>query len=187
MHVFKVWAPFAHSVAVQMDGTSVSMTGPDEDGWWNATVNSAIHGTDYGFLIDTDGTAYPDPRSRWQPNGVHGLSRVYDQSAFRWSDQGFQAPPLAGAVIYELHPGTFTHDGTLDSALGKLEYLRDLDITHVELMPVAAFEGNHGWGYDGVSLYAVHEPYGGPDGLKRFVNAAPRLCSTFMLYLCSHH
>src|SRR6185437_5870614 len=99
-------------------------------------------------------------------------SRIYDQSAFAWNDGGFQALPLASAVVYELHIGTFTPEGTLDSAIVKLDHLRALGITHVELMPVAAFAGNHGWGYDGVALYAVHEPYGGPDALKRFVDAA---------------
>ena len=86
--------------------------------------------------------------------------------------RGFQAPPLASGILYELHIGTFTPEGTFDAAADKLEYLVELGVTHVELMPVAAFEGRHGWGYDGVALYAVHEPYGGPDGLKRFVNAA---------------
>jgi maltooligosyltrehalose trehalohydrolase len=100
------------------------------------------------------------------------MSRVYDQNAFNWTDLNFQAAPLANGVIYELHVGTFTEDGTLDAAIGRLDYLVDLGITHVELMPVASFAGNHGWGYDGVALFAVHEPYGGPDALKRFVDAA---------------
>ena len=187
MHVFKVWAPLAKSVAVQVDGRSSSMAGPDNAGWWIAAVDSATYGIDYGFQIGTGDTAYPDPRSQWQPNGVHELSRVYDQSAFRWTDQGFQARPLASAVIYELHVGTFTPEGTLDAAIAKLEYLRALGITHVELMPVAAFDGNHGWGYDGVSLYAVHEPYGGPDGLKRFVNAAHGLGLAVLLDVVYNH
>jgi maltooligosyltrehalose trehalohydrolase len=104
------------------------------------------------------------------------MSRVYDQNSFAWSDScrgaKFQAPPLASGVVYELHIGTFTPEGTLDAAIGKLDYLKDLGITHVELMPVASFAGSHGWGYDGVALFAVHEPYGGPDALKQFVNAA---------------
>jgi maltooligosyltrehalose trehalohydrolase len=102
---------------------------------------------------------------------VHGPSRIYDQSAFAWSDGGWQAPPLERAVIYELHVGTFTPQGTFDSAIERLDYLVELGITHVELMPVAAFPGGHGWGYDGASLFAVYEGYGGPDGLKRLVNA----------------
>ena len=122
--------------------------------------------------MDDDAKVYPDPRSAWQPNGVHGLSRIYDHSRFVWSDAQFQAPPLASGIVYELHVGTFTAQGTFDAAIEKLDYLVELGVTHVELMPVNAFEGRHGWGYDGVSLFAVHEPYGGPDGLKRFMNAA---------------
>ena len=172
MHLFKVWAPRVASLSVQVNGKPCRMSGPDDEGWWTLALEPAGPGTDYGFLIDNDSNVIPDPRSLWQPYGVHGLSRVYDQRAFRWSDQGFNAPPLASAIIYELHLGTFTPEGTLDSAIAKLNYLRDLGITHVELMPVAAFDGNHGWGYDGVALFAVHEPYGGPDALKRFVDAA---------------
>ena len=187
MHLFKVWAPLAASISVQVDGKAYPMSGPADDGWWNLVVESAGHGTDYGFLIDKDSTVVPDPRSLWQPYGVHGLSRVYDQGAFRWSDQGFQAPPLASAIIYELHIGTFTSEGTLDSAIAKLEYLRELGITHVELMPVAAFDGDHGWGYDGVALFAVHEPYGGPDALKRFVDAAHNIGLAVLLDVVYNH
>ncbi len=118
---------------------------------------------------------------------MHGLSRVYDQTAFDWSDAGFQAPPLASAIIYELHIGTFTPEGTFDAAAGKLAYLAELGVTHVELMPVNAFEGDHGWGYDGVALYAVHEPYGGPDGLKRFVNAAHQAGLAVLLDVVYNH
>lgn len=157
---------------VQVDGKAMPMHEPDERGWWRADVAHAAAGSQYGFLIDEDGKAYPDPRSLWQPDGVHGLSRVYDQSAFQWSDAEFRATPLASAILYELHVGTFTPEGTLDAAIEKLEYLKQLGVTHVELMPVAAFDGEHGWGYDGVALFAVHEPYGGPDALKRFVAAA---------------
>jgi maltooligosyltrehalose trehalohydrolase len=172
MHRFKVWAPFASSLSVQAGGKSFPMAGPNDEGWWRGEVESAGHGTDYGFLINEDEKPYPDPRSQWQPNGVHDLSRVYDQSAFRWTDEAFNARPLSSAIVYELHLGTFTPEGTLDAAIGKLQYLRDLGVTHVELLPVGSFEGDHGWGYDGVLLYAVHEPYGGPDALKRFVDAA---------------
>jgi len=187
MHVFKIWAPLTEAIALQVDGKSIPMVGPDDAGWWMAAVDSANYGTDYGFQIDNGNTAYPDPRSQWQPNGVHALSRVYDQSKFPWTDDGFQARPLASAVIYELHVGTFTSEGTLDAAIARLEYLRALGITHVELMPVAAFDGNHGWGYDGVSLYAVHEPYGGPDGLKRLVDAAHGLGLAVLLDVVYNH
>ena len=172
MHTFAIWAPLAHHLAVQVNESVLTMQGPDEQGWWRLQVDEAGPGTDYGFRMNKEDGVYPDPRSLWQPHGVHGLSRVYDQDAFRWSDQGFQPPPLSSAIVYELHVGTFTPEGTLDSAIGKLDHLADLGITHVELMPVAAFDGVHGWGYDGVALFAVHEPYGGPDALKRFVIAA---------------
>jgi maltooligosyltrehalose trehalohydrolase len=147
------------------------MRGPSERGWWSVAVEEAGPGTDYGFVLDDDPKAWPDPRSEWQPHGVHGASRVYDQAAFVWSDEGWQAPPLERAVIYELHIGTFTPQGTFVSAIERLDYLAGLGITHVELMPVAAFPGQRGWGYDGAALFAVYEGYGGPDGLKRLVDA----------------
>jgi maltooligosyltrehalose trehalohydrolase len=172
MRRFEVWAPLPNKVAFRANESTQPMQGPDEQGWWHLDVQEASPSTDYGFLLDDDEKCYPDPRSQWQPHGVHGMSRLYDQNAFEWSDAGFQAPSLASGVIYELHVGTFTPEGTLNSAIAKLDYLVNLGITHVELMPVAAFAGNHGWGYDGVALFAVHEPYGGPDALKRFVNAA---------------
>jgi len=181
MHEFTVWAPRVRKVAVKIGDRTYPMRGPDERGWWSVSVADAGRGTDYGFALDGDAKdrdtkdgdprAWPDPRSEWQPNGVHGASRVYDQAAFVWSDQGWQAPALERAVIYELHVGTFTERGTFDSAIERLDYLTWLGITHVELMPVAAFPGGQGWGYDGASLFAVTEQYGGPDGLKRLVNA----------------
>ena len=171
MHEFAVWAPDAERVAVRVGDRACAMDGPDERGWWKATVEDAGPGSDYGFLLDDDATVYPDPRSAWQPHGVHGLSRVYDHAAFAWHDEGWHAPPLASAVLYEMHVGTFTPGGTLDSAIERLDYLVDLGVTHVELMPVAEFAGDRGWGYDGVDLFAVAEHYGGPDGLKRFVAA----------------
>jgi maltooligosyltrehalose trehalohydrolase len=172
MHTFAVWAPLPRTMAVQVDGSRFPMQGPDEHGWWRADVDAAGPGSNYGFLVDDDERAYPDPRSLWQPNGVHALSRVYDQSAFAWSDAGFRAQALASAIVYELHIGTFTQQGTLDSAIERLDTLKELGITHVELLPVASFAGRQGWGYDGVALFSVHEPYGGPDALKHFVDAA---------------
>jgi maltooligosyltrehalose trehalohydrolase len=171
MHEFKVWAPRPAKVSVKVGNDLIAMTGPDEQGWWSAKVQDAGPGTDYGFVLDDDPTPHPDPRSEWQPNGVHGLSRVYDQKAFEWHDARWQAPPLSSAVMYELHIGTFTQRGTFDAAIERLDFLFELGITHVELMPVAAHAGDRGWGYDGVDLFAVTENYGGPDGLKRFVDA----------------
>jgi maltooligosyltrehalose trehalohydrolase len=171
MHEFTVWAPRAWKVAVKIGDATYPMQGPSERGWWAVSVENAGPGTDYGFVLNDDERAYPDPRSQWQPHGVHGLSRVYDQAAFSWSDRDWQPPRFGRAVIYELHVGTFTQAGTFDSAIERLEYLVQLGITYVELMPVAAFPGGQGWGYDGASLFAATEQYGGPDGLKRLVDA----------------
>ncbi|HEY3628821.1 MAG TPA: malto-oligosyltrehalose trehalohydrolase [Terracidiphilus sp.] len=171
MHTFEVWAPLASRVAINLKDSALGMQGPDANGWWRLGVDEAGPGTDYGFQLDEESTVYPDPRSLWQPDGVHGLSRVYNQHEFAWTEEAFQPPPLSSAIIYELHVGTFTPEGTLDGAIARLDHLVHLGITHVELMPVAAFDGVHGWGYDGVALFAVHQPYGGPDALKRFVDA----------------
>jgi maltooligosyltrehalose trehalohydrolase len=147
------------------------MHGPDDQGWWRLEMAEAACGLDYAFLVDDDATAYPDPRSMWQPNGVHADSRLYDHSLFRWTDQRWQGPPLAGAVVYEMHIGTFSKEGTFDGAIAHLDHVVKLGITHIEVMPVADFAGDRGWGYDGVALFAVFEGYGGPDGFKRFVDA----------------
>jgi maltooligosyltrehalose trehalohydrolase len=142
---------------------------PGRPGWWAAEPEGA-QGLDYGFVLDGAGP-FPDPRSPWQPDGVHGLSRPYDHGRFPWTDRLWRGRPLAGSVLYELHVGTFTPEGTFDAAVERLGHLVQLGVDAVELMPVAAFSGRHGWGYDGVHLWAVHDPYGGPDGLKRFVDA----------------
>ena len=171
MHEFRLWAPHAKKVCVEICGQIHPMTGPDEKGCWCVVVETCGPGDDYGFVIDDDPHAWPDPRSQWQPNGVHGLSRLYDQKAFHWRDQTWQGPPLTGAVIYEMHIGTFTREGTFDSAITKLQELAALGVTHIEVMPVAAFAGDRGWGYDGVAIFAVTESYGGPEAMKRFVDA----------------
>jgi maltooligosyltrehalose trehalohydrolase len=192
MHRFEIWAPKAKKLALRVStgnspAATLPMHAPDDQGWWRLDVSDAAPGSDYGYLIDEGSKPYPDPRSLRQPNGVHGLSRLYDQKAFAWSDKKFQAPPLSSAVIYELHIGTFTPEGTLDAAIGKLNHLVDLGVTHVELMPVASFAGDRGWGYDGVALFAVHEPYGGPDSLKRFVDAAHCMGLSVLLDVVYNH
>jgi maltooligosyltrehalose trehalohydrolase len=141
-----------------------------EGGWWEGPWISS--GTDYAFDVDGDGP-YPDPRSPWQPYGVHDFSRMFNASAFAWTDAQWPGRDVRGAVTYELHIGAFTAEGTLDAITR--ERLRDLarrGIEMIELMPIASFPGNRGWGYDGVALYAVHEAYGGPAALQRFVDAA---------------
>jgi maltooligosyltrehalose trehalohydrolase len=170
MHVFEVWAPRAGTMEVKIGNKKFPMEKKSR-GDWSAAVEEAGPGTDYGFVIDGLEPALPDPRTQWQPFSVHGASRLVDHAAFAWSDQDWQAPPLSSALIYELHLGTFTPEGTLKSAESRLDYLKALGVTHVELMPIANFPGKRGWGYDGVDLYAIFNAYGEPNDLKRFVDA----------------
>src|SRR5581483_2227531 len=169
MSGLRVWAPRAGAVELECAGRRRAMVA-EQDGWWSAGAATPAPGVDYAFLLDGEGPL-PDPRSPCQPAGVHGPSRAVDHAAFPWVHRALRAPPLAGAVIYELHVGTFSPGGTFDSAIQYLDRLVDLGVTHVELMPVAEFPGTRGWGYDGVDLYAAHHAYGGPDGLKRLVDA----------------
>ena len=166
---FRVWAPKATTVEIALDNTRIPMT-PCAGDWWTVDVPEAGSGTDYTLRLD-GGQPLPDPRSCWQPHGVHGPSRVLDHGAFPWTDERWQPGPLASAVLYELHVGTFTPAGTFEAAIERLDHLVALGVTHVELMPVPEFPGSRGWGYDGVDLYAPHHAYGGPEGLKRLVNA----------------
>src|SRR3954468_22076935 len=140
-------------------------------GWWQVVVPEAQHGSDYAFCVD-GGEPRPDPRSAWQPDGVHGPRRVYDHARFEWSDDRWRGVARAGTVLYEMHVGTFTSEGTFDAAIERLDHLVDLGVDLVELLPVNSFNGEYNWGYDGVCWFAPHEAYGGPDGLKRFVDAA---------------
>ncbi|GGV45684.1 malto-oligosyltrehalose trehalohydrolase [Streptomyces longisporoflavus] len=167
---FEVWAPGAEHVALLCEGATHALErAGGRTGWWTGEAEAA-DGARYGFSLD-GGPVLPDPRSRRQPDGPDGLSAVVDHDRYAWRT------PWAGrgvrdAVLYELHVGTYTPEGTLDSAAGRLDHLAELGVTHVELMPLCPFPGRHGWGYEGVSLWAVHEPYGGPEALKRFVDAA---------------
>jgi maltooligosyltrehalose trehalohydrolase len=165
-----VWAPHAGRVDLVVGTGPARPMRAAAGGWWELDAPDAGHGSDYAYAVD-GAAALPDPRSRWQPEGVHEPSRVYHHDRFSWTDGAWHGRPLPGAVLYELHVGTFTPEGTFDSAVTRLDHVVDLGVTHVEVMPVAAFPGRHGWGYDGVDLFAVHEPYGGPDGFKRFVDA----------------
>ena len=166
-----VWAPAAQTVELHLPDQDclVGMI-PVPGGWWTAPFDLEP-GTDYAFRVDGSPNR-PDPRSALQPDGVHGPSRTVDPDTWRWTDQNWAGRDLRGSVIYELHVGTFTPEGTLDAAVSRLGHLVDLGVDIVELMPLAAFPGKAGWGYDGVGLWAVHEAYGGPDALARFVDAA---------------
>ncbi|WP_017203830.1 malto-oligosyltrehalose trehalohydrolase [Microbacterium algeriense] len=171
----EVWAPRAGRVRLRRiagDGTaSETELERAAEGWWRADVVLG-QGERYGFLLDDDPQLRPDPRSRRQPDGVHEASAAFDPGLFAWTDATWPGRPLAGGLIYELHLGTFTPEGTLDAAVTRLDHLADLGVTHVELLPVNAFNGPWNWGYDGVLWYAVHEPYGGPEAYQRFVDAA---------------
>ncbi|BCJ55571.1 malto-oligosyltrehalose trehalohydrolase [Actinoplanes sp. NBRC 14428] len=170
MTLFEVWVP-EKTVKLRLDGGDRDMERGD-DGWWRLDVPEAGPGTDYAYVLPDGDSPLPDPRSRWQPEGVHGPSRVYDHAEFSWTDGAWTGRQLPGAVLYELHVGTFTPEGTFDAAIERLDHLAELGVDLVELLPVNAFNGEYNWGYDGVCWYAPHEGYGGPDGLKRFVDAA---------------
>ena len=170
--LFRAWAPRAARLAVRLYGgeeRTVEMERRADD-TFEAVVEGVAAGADYKYVIDGE-RERPDPVSRWQPEGVHGPSRVVDPSAYAWTDQAWRGIPLKDYVIYELHTGTFTPEGTFDSIIPKLAYLKELGVTAVELMPVAQFPGGRNWGYDGTYLYAPQSTYGGPEGLKRLIDA----------------
>jgi maltooligosyltrehalose trehalohydrolase len=169
---FRVWAHLHDRLELELSGSSrrIAMQ-RDGDGVFEATVEALPAGTAYQYVF-ADGRKRPDPVSRAQACGVHGPSLTVDPARFHWTDQHFTGRPLHEHVYYELHVGTFTQAGTFDAVIERLPYLRDLGVTALELMPVAEFPGNRNWGYDGVHPYAPHASYGGPEGLRRLVDAA---------------
>ncbi len=166
---FSVWAPRRDRVELVLGEARVPMA-RDDAGWWRVAVDCDAEAT-YAFSLD-GGPPRADPRGRRLPEGPHGPSRLFDTTAFSWTDRSWPGVALPDAVLYELHVGTFTRAGTLDGAVERLPHLVGLGVTVVELLPVAPFPGSRGWGYDGVAPYAVHEAYGGPAALQRFVDAA---------------
>jgi len=186
---FSVWAPRAERLSVQIISVQTNESDQIElsrgtDGLFSGFA-SAQAGDRYCYVID--GNCRPDPVSRYLPEGVHSRTEIVDPDSFHWNDEDWRGLSFQDFVIYELHTGTFTPQGTFDGAIEKLSYLRDLGITAIELMPVAAFPGIRNWGYDGVSLYAVQARYGGPDGLKRLVNAAHRAGLAVVLDVVYNH
>ncbi len=167
---FSVWAPNATRVSMQIEGGETHPLAPSGGGVFEETIRGVRVGTDYRYVLD--GAAVPDPVSRYQPAGVHGPSRVVDPSRYRWNDTGWRGLTMADAVIYELHAGTFSDDGTFRGVVPHLRELRELGITAIEIMPVAEFPGSRNWGYDGVHLYAPQSTYGGPEELRALVDAA---------------
>ena len=185
---FRVWAPLLRHVTLRLTraGASPQDVPMRRDGEDLVATASALAGDRYAYILEDD-TAVPDPVSRFLPAGVHGPGEIVDPAAFRWTDEGWRGPELREYVIYELHVGTFTPEGTFDGAIRKLEYLKQLGVTVLELMPVAAFPGERDWGYDGVSPYAVQASYGGPAGLKRLVDAAHRAGLAVILDVVYNH
>lgn len=167
---FTLWAPNKKNVEILLNGAAIHPLKCDERGYWTIVLNDVRPSTTYFF--QTDGKKlYPDPASRWQPQGVHGPSAVVERS-FSWRDEAWKGIPLNEMIIYELHVGTFTPQRNFDGVISRLDYLKDLGVNTLELMPVAQFPGNRNWGYDGVYPFAVQDSYGGGIGLKRLVNEA---------------
>jgi len=186
--LFRVWAPLAESVSVKVVAP-FEQTFDMERGAgdvFEARAEGVGAGADYFYLVG-GGRELPDPVSRHQPRGVHGPSRVVDPEAFEWSDAGWRGPALKDYVIYELHVGTFTPEGTFEAAAGRLGHLKSLGVTAVELMPVAEFPGGRNWGYDGAYVYAPQSTYGGPEGLKLLVDACHREGLAFVLDVVYNH
>jgi maltooligosyltrehalose trehalohydrolase len=180
----RVWAPEAESVAVRVARRGDTALEPEGHGVWVGEVPAGA-GDDYWIVLD--GRRLPDPATRWQPRGLRGPSRVFDPGALTWTDAGFTPPGPAELVLYELHVGTFTPEGTFDAAAQRLARLAELGVTAVEVMPVADFPGRWGWGYDGVYLSATHRAYGGPEAFARFVDAAHAVGVAVVLDVVYNH
>jgi maltooligosyltrehalose trehalohydrolase len=185
---FRVWAPARRSVELVLEEGPLPLQ-PEEgsEGFWTSFTERARAGTRYRFRLDGEATLYPDPASRFQPEGPHGPSEVVDPTTFAWTDHGWTGLRLVGQVIYELHLGTYTPDGTWEGARRRLPHLQDLGVTAVEVMPVSCFPGAFGWGYDGVDLYAPYQGYGRPDDFRRFVDEAHRLGIGVLLDVVYNH
>jgi maltooligosyltrehalose trehalohydrolase len=186
---FRVWAPGHTRVHVVLEGTQHEEVALEREaeGYFAGIAASAEPGTLYRFRLDGDSTLYPDPASRFQPEGPHGPSQVIDPAAYRWSDYGWRGCGLEGQVIYEMHIGTFTREGTWQAALDQLPELAELGITVLEIMPVAEFPGRFGWGYDGVDLFAPTRLYGRPDDFRQFVDRAHQLGMGVILDVVYNH
>ncbi len=171
---FEVWAPEAEAVEVEVGSSRLPLgRAAGREGWWATSVEADPHGADYAFVVD-GGPPLPDPRRAASPTACTPPAAPTTTLRYEWHDAAWQGAPRVTA-IYEMHVGTFTPEGTFAAALERLDHLVDLGVSHVELLPVAGFDGPRGWGYDGVDLFAVHEPYGGPDGCKAFVDACHQL------------
>jgi maltooligosyltrehalose trehalohydrolase len=188
---FRVWAPAARNVAVEfahdrtLNAALIETLQPEEDGYFSAIVPEAAAGVHYKFRLD--GEAFPDPASRFQPDGPHGASRIIDPGVFPWTDHAWGGIEREGQIIYEMHIGTFTPEGTWAAATEQLTELADLGVTLLEVMPVAEFPGRYGWGYDGVDIFAPTRLYGEPDEFRHFVDRAHALGLGVLLDVVYNH
>jgi maltooligosyltrehalose trehalohydrolase len=185
---FRVWAPRVSSISVRVVGESegISME-PEEKGYFSTFIRGLRPGARYSYLLNGE-PLRPDPVSRFQPEGVHGPSEVIDPSQFKWEDQDWKGIPPEEMILYEIHTGTFTKQGTFEGIIPFIDYLKnDLGITAIELMPVGQFPGERNWGYDGVYLYAPQNSYGGPTGLKHLINACHRKGLAVILDVVYNH
>ncbi|XGV98255.1 MAG: malto-oligosyltrehalose trehalohydrolase [Leptolyngbya sp. BL-A-14] len=185
---FTVWAPLHQQVAVSTitPNRRVLPMQSVGSGYWQAIAEDIAPGTQYFYQLDED-LERPDPASQFQPDGVHGPSQVVDHTTFHWSDQHWSSIPLEDFILYELHTGTFTPEGTFEAIIPRLPELKELGINAIELMPIAQFPGNRNWGYDGTYPFAVQNSYGGPDGLKRLVDACHQQGMAIVLDVIYNH
>src|SRR5262245_5204363 len=187
---FRVWAPHRRTVEVVIEDRAqpqIFELQVESDGYFSGLCRHAGAGTRYRFRLDGGDNLYPDPASRFQPEGPHGPSQVVDPQSFKWTDDDWPGVGIRGQVIYELHLGTFTGEGTVVASMTELQELFDLGVTIIELMPIAEFPGKFGWGYDGVNLFAPARIYGTPDDLRRFVDCAHKIGLGVILDVVYNH
>ncbi|HET7896339.1 MAG TPA: alpha-amylase family glycosyl hydrolase, partial [Flavisolibacter sp.] len=185
---FSVWAPLKKKMLLHLvypENRMLEMT-KEADGYWQVSVDDLPQNARYFFQPD-DENDVPDPRSHYQPEGVHGPSQIIDHQTYQWQDNGWKGIPLQDLILYELHVGTFTPEGTFEAIIPRLDALKETGINALELMPVAQFPGNRNWGYDGVFPFAVQESYGGPDALKKLVDACHQKGMAVILDVVYNH
>ncbi|MEY2439675.1 MAG: maltooligosyltrehalose trehalohydrolase [Verrucomicrobiota bacterium] len=190
---FRLWAPKAKKVDLVLEESAAKDVArtfhalePEKDGYFSGRANASA-GARYRFRVDNGEHFYPDPASRFQPEGPHGSSCIVDPATFKWSDAAWGGKKIRGQIFYEMHIGTFTREGTWQAAIGQLAELARIGITIVEMMPIADFPGNFGWGYDGVNLFAPTRLYGTPDDLRSFVDGAHALDIAVILDVVYNH
>lgn len=185
---FTIWAPFLENIELQLvsPGNKTLLMNKDEWGYWRAVVEEIPPVAKYFYHLNGVGER-PDPTSNYQPLGVHGPSQVVNHMEFKWEDDQWSGIPLENMIIYEIHVGTFTSEGTFEAVIPRLGYLHELGVNAIEIMPVAQFPGERNWGYDGVFPFAVQNSYGGPEGLKKLINACHKRGFSLILDVVYNH